>query len=87
MSKIKRLLDEYHFPGFYPKAAIKGKFGDPKAKVIPLARRQKKLFADVAEHLIKASMTGKPNLSGTCPAEMQEFICKWKYEELIAENV
>lgn len=87
MTKTKRLLDEYHFPGFYPKAAIKGKFGDPKARVIQLVRRQKKLFADVVELLIKASMTGEQNLSGTYPAETQEFTCKWKYEESIAENV
>lgn len=87
MSKIKRLLDEYHFPGFYPKAAIKGKFGDSKAKVIQLVRRQKKRFADAAEHLIKVFMTVKSKLSGTYPAAMREFICRWKCTELIAKNV
>jgi len=34
MKKIKRLLDEYRFPGFRPLAVIKGKFGDNKARII-----------------------------------------------------
>jgi transposase len=42
MGNISRLLDVYQFPGFRPKATIKGIFGDPKARVIRLERRQKK---------------------------------------------
>ncbi|OOP55141.1 MAG: hypothetical protein AYP45_16460 [Candidatus Brocadia carolinensis] len=41
MRKKKRLLDEYRFPGFRPKAEIKGIFGDSKARVIRLVRTQK----------------------------------------------
>ena len=41
MGKKSRLLDEYRFPGFGPKAEIKGIFGDSKAWVIQLKRTQK----------------------------------------------
>lgn len=41
MGNIRRLLDVCQFPGFCPKAKIKGIFGDPKARVIRLERRQK----------------------------------------------
>lgn len=78
MKKVKKLLDEYRFPGFYPKAAIKGKFGDRQARVIQLIRRQKKLFAVVAEPYIGASMTVKPELSGIYPVVMLESIWQWK---------
>ena len=42
MSKTRRLLDVYRFPGFEPCARVHGIFGDPYAVVIPLRRRQKK---------------------------------------------
>jgi len=42
MRKTKRLLDEYRFLGFRPNAKIKGKFGDSRARIILLERRQKK---------------------------------------------
>jgi len=41
MQKKRRLLDEYRFPGFGPKAAIKGIFGEPDARVIKLDRQKK----------------------------------------------
>ena len=43
MSKTRRLLDVYRFPGFEPCARVHGIFGDPYAVVIPLRRRRKKL--------------------------------------------
>jgi hypothetical protein len=42
MGKHRQLVDEYRFPGFIPQARIKGKFGDPAARVIFLKRRSKK---------------------------------------------
>lgn len=42
MGKKRRLLDEYRFPGYRPKADIRGVFGDPKARVIWLERIRKK---------------------------------------------
>ena len=78
MKKIKRLLDEYRFPGYRPKAAVKGKFGDNRALVIYLDRLQKKQSAAVVAKSIKAFMTIRPELSGICPAERKEFICRWR---------
>ena len=75
MKKIKKLLDEYRFPGFRPKAVIKGKFGDNKARIIQLARHQKKLTAAVAEQDIGASMIVRPEWSEIYPAAMPESIC------------
>lgn len=83
MKKNKKLLDEYRFPGFRPLATIKGKFGDNKARIIRLVRRQKKLFADVAELFIEVSMTAKPDWSGICPAATPESILKLKRGGLI----
>ena len=41
MGKEKRLLDEYRFPGYRPRAKIRGIFGDPKARVIRLERTRR----------------------------------------------
>jgi hypothetical protein len=30
MGKARRLLDEYRFPGYQPKAGVRGVFGDSK---------------------------------------------------------
>jgi len=81
MKKIKRLLDEYRFPGFRPLAVIKGKFGDNKARIVKQVRLQKKRFAAYAVRLIRVSMTEKPDWSGICPAAMRESILQSKYDE------
>jgi hypothetical protein len=39
MGKKRSLLDGYQFPGYRPRARVKGIFGDPKARVIRLERR------------------------------------------------
>lgn len=83
MKKIKKLRDEYRFPGFYPKAAIKGKFGDNKARIIQLKRSQKKLNAVVVERFIIAFTTIKPKSLEIYPVVMPEFICQLKYDGLI----
>ncbi len=62
MKKTKRLLDEYRFPGFRPVAKIKEKFGDSKARIITLKRRQKKQYVAIAEPFIKAIMTTRQDL-------------------------
>jgi hypothetical protein len=71
-------MDEYRFPGFRPLTAVKGKFGDNKARVIQLARLQKKPHAAAAERSAKVSTTGKQKMSGICPAAMPEFISPWR---------
>jgi len=58
MQKKKSLLDEYRFPGFSPRAKIHGVFGDSKARIIFLHRRQKKRFVVLAELLVRAFTIG-----------------------------
>ncbi|OIP96996.1 hypothetical protein AUK40_04195 [Candidatus Wirthbacteria bacterium CG2_30_54_11] len=57
MKKIRRLLDEYRYPGFEPQATLNGVFGDPQARVITLVRRQKKQDAALAAGCAGAIMT------------------------------
>lgn len=83
MKKFKKLLDEYRFPGYYPKATVKGKFGDNKAMIIQLIRFQKKLFVAVVAQFTKISMTGRLGWLEICPAVMPESIYQLKFIELI----
>jgi hypothetical protein len=48
MRKRQRLVDLYGFPGFRPRAGVGGVFGDPKARVVFLERREKKPAAGCA---------------------------------------
>ena len=73
MGKKRRLLDEYHFPGFRPQSNVQGKFGDSRARVIPLNRIQKKRPAGVAVQHIGATTTKKYNGHGICPAGMPGY--------------
>jgi hypothetical protein len=43
MRKNRRLHDAYRFPGFRPEPTVRGLFGDPKACLVRLVRRGKKL--------------------------------------------
>ncbi len=43
MRKPRRLDDTFRFPGFRPEATVRGIFGDPKARIVRLLRRGKKL--------------------------------------------
>jgi hypothetical protein len=86
MRKTKRLLDEYRFPGFRPVAKIKGKFGDPKALIIALKRRQKKQHVAVAERFIKAIMTVKHDLFVIYHVVASGFIWRWTYAALSVIN-
>lgn len=74
MKKNKKLLDEYRFPGFRPLAVVKGKFGDNKARIVQLVRRQKKLFAGVAERSIAVSMIIRSKSPEICLAPTPEFM-------------
>jgi len=86
MRKTRRLLDEYRFPGFRPVANIKGRFGDPRARIIPLRRRQKKQSVAVAEQFIKAIMTTKHDLFVICHVVASGFIWRWTYAALSVIN-
>lgn len=79
MGKRRSLLDEYRFPGFRPRAGIQGIFGDPKARVIRLERRQKKQYVDAAACRIEAITTRRCGMYGTYPVGMLGFIWRWKF--------
>lgn len=76
MGKKRRLLNEYLYHGFRPKAEINGIFGDPKARVIHLKRTQKKQYADAAAQFIGVITTRQFVLYGIYPAGMHGYICK-----------
>ena len=76
MGKKRRLLDEYRFPGFRPNAAIKGIFGDSKARVIRLVRTQKKRYAVVVARRIGVITTRRRGGCETYPAGRCVFT--WK---------
>lgn len=73
------MLDAYRFPGCRPLAGIQGIFGDPKARVIRLQRRQKKQYAGVVEQYVEASTIQKFAEYETCRAEMYGYIWKWRF--------
>src|SRR5450830_1882124 len=54
----RRLWDTYTFPGFRPQPTVRGVFGDPKARLITLARRAKKRPAGAAGGFIRVGTTG-----------------------------
>ncbi len=78
MGKTRRLLDEYRYPGFRPKADIKGVFGDPKARVICLDRTGKKRSAAVVGPRMGAITTRGFGGFGIYPAGMLGFIWTWR---------
>ena len=87
MGKKRRLLDEYRFPGFGPRAEIKGIFGDSKARVIRLKRIQKKRYAGVVERFIGVIMTRRCVGYGIYPVEMHGFTWKWRCGEYYVGSV
>ena len=58
MQKNKQLWDLYRFPGFSLEHTLSGIFGDPRARVIGLIRRGKKLSA--------APAVGSPRQRESC---------------------
>ena len=79
MGKTRRLLDEYHFPGFRPRSKIQGIFGDPRARVIKLDRRQKKVRVAVAGLCMGVTTTRPYDKYEICPVGMPESIWKWRF--------
>jgi hypothetical protein len=78
MEKKRQLLDEYRFPGFRPRAAVHGVFGDPKARVIRLERTQKKQSADVVGNYTEAITTRRFGGYEICHVGMHAYTWRWK---------
>lgn len=87
MRKKRRLLDEYRFPGFSPRAEVKGIFGDSNARVIKLKRTQKKQYAGVAARFIGVTTTRRCVGYGIYPAGMHGYIWRQRFGEYCAGSV
>jgi hypothetical protein len=84
----KKLEDCYRFPGFVPvRRGIKGKFQDPEAIVIPLRRRQKKLFAGYVELSTEVGMINASAIFGISLSVRSAFISKLRSDGLNAGSV
>lgn len=70
----KSLLDAYHFKGCKTKSKVKSHPKDPKALVITLVRRQKKLFAAFVAPFITAGMTVDQSFPVIYPVVTTKFI-------------
>ena len=74
MAKYKLLQDLYRFPGFVPRATVRGIFGDPLAVVITLQRRRKKRSVAFAARLIALIMTSDDDAFAISLVETSESI-------------
>jgi hypothetical protein len=54
----RRLWDAYAVPGFRPQTVVRAVFGDPKARVVTLVRRSKKLSAAAVVACTRAGTIG-----------------------------
>ncbi len=79
MGKNRKLRDEYRFPGFRPRAEVKGIFGDSKAQVIRLEQTQKKQYAGVVAKFIGVITTRKFDGYGIYLVGMHGYIWKWRF--------
>jgi hypothetical protein len=65
--RARRLIDAYAFPGFRPRARVRGVFGDPKARIVTLVRRSKKRAAVSADARIGVGTTDAHASFAICP--------------------
>ena len=86
MRKHKYLWDIYTFPGFYPEHTVLGIYGDPRARVIGLLRRGKKLFVEPVARFTVPSTTERSAGFEISPAETCGFTWMWRSAEWIAEG-
>jgi hypothetical protein len=84
MAKYRRLWDTYRFPGFRPEPTVSGIFGDSKARVIRLVRKEKKQRVVRAALFTSPITTKRPVGFGTCPAGICGFSWKWKSDGFFA---
>ena len=69
----RQLRDAYRFDGFVPTSTVHGIFGDPKARVVRLARRRKKVSAATVVAGLRVTMTSKSGECGICPVVTPVF--------------
>jgi hypothetical protein len=87
MHKHKRLIDSYRFKGYEPSENLTGIFGDPKARVIHLKRREKKQSVHCVALRTKAITTERRAACATSPAETCVSTSTWRYAACFAGGV
>ena len=75
----RRLIDEYRFPGFVPRAAVTVAPDDPDGRIVTLERREKKRSAARVAAAREASTIASSDGYATCRAAMRESTCSSKY--------
>lgn len=86
MEKKRQLLDEYRFPGFRPRSDVHGVFGDPKARVIRLERKQKKRSVDVVGKYTEAITTRRFGGYEICHVGMHGYTWRRKSDGCYARG-
>ena len=74
--KKRYLSDAYSFDGFRPVNKVRGIFGKPKARILPLIRRSKKQSAVNVAPCIENGTTASLRRYETYPAGIRTYI--WK---------
>jgi hypothetical protein len=87
MTKFKTLRDLYRFPGFTPRASVRGLFGDPMAVVISLHRRGKKLLAVFAVARTTVITTNGLGMSAISRVATSASFCSFLCAECNAPGV
>jgi hypothetical protein len=80
MRKPLRLPDAYRFPGFRPEPIVRGCFGDPKARIVSLRRRQKKRRAAAVASPFEAVTTESCVRHAICRAATPAFTWNSKFD-------
>lgn len=83
----KSLLDGYRFPGFYPKEKLKGKLGDPQARIIVYTRRSKKRSAGPAAMYSMAGTTSTCVITAIFQAAIAVFTLNFPFGAYTAVGV
>jgi len=86
MEKKRQLLDEYRFPGFRPRSDVHGVFGDLKARVIRLERKQKKRSVDVVGKYTEAITTRRFGGYEICHVGMHGYTWRRKSDGCYARG-
>lgn len=86
---IKRhLADTYRFEGFTPQPGkVRGIFGHPKARILPLRRRSKKRVVGLADRYMLAGTTARFVWYAIYRAVIPKYTLSWKFAVLLARDV
>jgi hypothetical protein len=87
MGKKRKLLDEYRFPGYRPRAEVRGMFGDPMARVVRLERAEKKRYAAVVGKDTGATTTRGCGGYGIFRVQPRGYIWRWRFGGCYAGGV